>query len=117
MNVLYTLERNFGCRLYEFIYKGLKTVFIENGKIRVGVIVDRGTDIFEFLYKSKDVDFMWRSFKGIKGSNFCPGSSLEEGNILDFYHGGWQELFPNAGDAGKYKGAYLPFHGELYSST
>lgn len=116
MNVLYTHERNFGCRLHEFVYKGLKTVFIENEKIRVGIIVDRGTDIFEFWYKSKNVDFMWRSFRGVKGSIFFPGSCAKEGNILDFYHGGWQELFPNAGDAGKYKGAYLPFHGELYSS-
>jgi len=63
MNVLYTHERNFGCRLHEFVYKGLKTVFIENEKIRVGIIVDRGTDIFEFWYKSKNVDFMWRSFR------------------------------------------------------
>jgi hypothetical protein len=83
MSVLYTHERNFGCRLHEFIYRGLKIIYIENEKIRVGVILDRGTDIFEFLYKPKDVDFIWRSFNGIKTSNFYPGSSLKGGNILD----------------------------------
>jgi hypothetical protein len=112
---LYTHERNFGCRLYEVIYKGLKTIFLENEKIKVGILVDRGTDIFEFLYKPKDIDFMWRSYLGIKKSNFLPASYLEEGNFLDFYHGGWQELFPNGGDPQKYKGALLPQHGELYT--
>ena len=115
MNITYTHERNFGCRFFEVIYKGHRTIFLENEKIRVGILVDRGTDIFEFLYKPKDTDFMWRSYLGIKDAKFFPASGSEDGNILDFYQGGWQELFPNAGTAGMYKGAKFPFHGELYS--
>ena len=112
---LYTHERNFGCRFYEVIYKGLKTIFLENEKIRVGILVDKGTDIFEFLYKPKDIDFMWKSYLGIKGSNFLPSSFQENGNFLDLYFGGWQELFPNGGDAVVYKGAKLPMHGEVHT--
>jgi len=52
---------------------------------------------------------MWRSYLGIKDSRFFPASGLENGNILDFYHGGWQELFTNAGTVGIYKGAKFPF--------
>ncbi|MCL5069720.1 MAG: aldose 1-epimerase [Actinobacteria bacterium] len=117
MSILYTHERNFGCRLNEFIYKGLKILILENERIRVSIIVDRGTDIFEFLYKPKDIDFMWRSFRGIRSLNFLPGNYLNEGNFSEFYYGGWQELFPNAGDSGTYKGVRLPLHGELYSAS
>ncbi len=117
MNITYTHERNFGCRFFEVIYKGHRTIFLENEKIRIGILVDRGTDIFEFLYKPKDTDFMWRSYLGIKDAKFFPASGPEDGNILDFYSGGWQELFPNAGTAGIYKGAKFPFHGELYSCS
>jgi len=113
--LLYTHERNFGCRFYEVTYKGLKTIFLENEKIRVGILADEGTDIFEFLYKPKDIDFMWRSYTGIKNSKFLPSSYMGDGNFLDFYHGGWQELFPNGGESQVYKGAFLPMHGELYT--
>ena len=33
--------------------------------------------------------------------------------FMDFYPGGWQELFPNAGNNCVYKGAELGFHGEI----
>ncbi len=92
--MLYTHERNFGCRCRELFYKGLRTIFLENEKIRVGILVDKGTDIFEFLYKPKDVNFMWKSYLGIKDTNFIPASYIKEGNFLDFYNGGWPELFP-----------------------
>ncbi len=56
--ILYNHERNYGCRICEVIYKGLKTVFLENEKIRIGILADKGTDIFEFLYEPKEIDFM-----------------------------------------------------------
>lgn len=113
--ILYNHERNYGCRICEVIYKGLKTVFLENEKVRIGILADKGTDIFEFLYKPKDIDFMWRSYIGIKGPDFLPSSYLQEGNFLDLYFGGWQELFPNGGDSVEYKGARLPMHGEIHT--
>lgn len=113
--ILYKHERNYGCRILEVIFKGFKTLFLENEKIRVGILVEKGTDIFEFLYKPNDVDFMWRSYIGIKEKDFLPVIYNKNGNFLDLYHGGWQELFPNAGDAVEYKGAYLPQHGEVHS--
>ncbi len=107
--------RNFGCRLIEVIYKGYKTLFVENQKIRIGVLVDKGCDIFEFLNKPLDIDFLWRSYQGIRQKNFFSSIFSKEGNFLDLYYGGWQELFPNAGDSVNYKGAELPQHGEIHS--
>ncbi len=113
--ILYNHERNYGCRILEVLYKGFKTIFLENEKIRIGILAEKGTDIFEFLYKPNDVDFMWRSYTGIKGTDFLPAGHMQNGNFLDLYHGGWQELFPNGGDAVVYKGANLPMHGEIHT--
>ena len=35
--------------------------------------------------------------------------------FFDTYEGGWQELFPSIGTATTYRGAKLPFHGEVHS--
>ena len=111
----YFHNRNYGCRIFEFLYKGLKTVFIENEKIKIGILVDRGADIFQFQYKPVDIDFLWKSYQGVKRGDFNPASSSKDGKFLDYYHGGWQELFPNGGDQVVYKGANLPMHGEIHS--
>ncbi len=110
----YTHERNYGCRIREYIYHGLKTLTLENELIKVSLLVDKGTDIFEFLYKPLDLDVLWHSFNGIKSpAAFTATKQDPRGPFLDFYEGGWQELFPNIGDNCVYKGAPLGAHGEV----
>ena len=55
--IFYTHERNFGCRLREYLYKGLRVVTLENELLRVSILADKGTDIFEFLYTPLDVGY------------------------------------------------------------
>jgi hypothetical protein len=111
--IFYTHERNFGCRLREYIYKGLRTVTLENEALRVSVLVDKGTDIFEFLYKPLDVDFMWRSPWGIRNpASFVATSHYDGSAFLDFYEGGWQDCMPTGGDPCEYKGLPFGAHGE-----
>src|SRR5262245_9244448 len=91
-------DRNYGCRLIEFNLKGHRCVAVENELLRVTVLADKGTDIYEFLYKPLDIDFMWRSWVGLRDrSHFVPTSTRENGAYMDYYEGGWQELFPNCG--------------------
>ena len=48
----YIHERNYGCRISaDYAYRGLKTVVMENRKLRISILADKGTTIFEFLYK------------------------------------------------------------------
>lgn len=112
----YTHERNFGCRLNdELVYRGLRTLVMENELIRVSILLDQGTDIFEFLYKPTDTDFMWRSPAGVrKQGSFAPSSYLSGGTFMDHYEGGWQELVPQGGGKCQYKGAELGQHGEVF---
>jgi hypothetical protein len=110
----YHHNRNYGCRLVEFILKGHRCVALENELLRVTVVVDKGTDIYEFLYKPLDVDFMWRSWSGLRErSHFVPTSARQNGAYMDYYEGGWQELFPNCGGASLHQGAEIGQHGEV----
>jgi len=64
------IYRNHGCRITdELVYKGMRTIILENELIRVGILIDKGTDIFEFLYKPTDTDFLLRSPIGLSNRN------------------------------------------------
>jgi galactose mutarotase-like enzyme len=109
----YTQFRNYGCRIKEYIYHGMRTVCMENDIIKVVVLADKGTDIIEFVYKPLDIDFLWHSFNGVRNpADFMQTRESFGGAFLDLYEGGWQELFPNIGDPCEYKGAFLGIHGE-----
>lgn len=114
MEPYYTHERNFGCRIVETIYRGLRTVTLENETIRVSFLADKGTDIIEFLHKPTDTDFMWRSPLGVRNpATFVPTIPRPEGAFLDYYHGGWQECLPTGGDDATYGGTAFGPHGEV----
>jgi len=95
----YVHERNYGCRVKdELTYRGLLIMTLENKLLRISVLLDQGTDIFEFLHKPTDTDFMWHSPTGVRGAASAPPSSyLESGCVMVFYVGGWQELVPHRG--------------------
>lgn len=85
----YCHERNYGCRIKdELIYRGLHIIVMENEKIKVSIVVDKGTE-------------------------HLPTVARSEGNFMDYYEGGWQELLPNPGFPCVYKGAQLGLHGEV----
>lgn len=107
--------RNCGCRVTDaYTFHGYRTIVMENELLRVSILADKGTDIFEFLYKPTDTDFMWRSPVGFRHpSNFVPSSSPKQGFFMDYYHGGWQEIFPVGGIASEHKGAEWGLHGEV----
>lgn len=109
----YNHNRNYGCRVTEFTHKGYRCVALENEKLRATVIADKGADIYELLYKPRDTDFMWRTRTGlVERSHFVPTTVREPGAHMDYYEGGWQELFPNCGGLSLHQGAEVGQHGE-----
>jgi hypothetical protein len=108
-------DRNFGCRIKDdLVYRGIKTVIIENDMLRVGILQGKGSDIFEFLYKPFDLDFIWLSPIGIKNpSGYIITKNQSGGRFMDFYEGGWQEIFPNGGDPSSCEGAEFGQHDEV----
>jgi hypothetical protein len=111
---MYTYGRKTGCRIsLDYVYRGMRIAYLENEAVRVGVLLDKGADIFEFVYKPKDIDFMWQSPIEMR-KPFVATNAMKEGAFHDYYYGGWQEVLPSAGWATEpYEGAEQGLHGEV----
>jgi galactose mutarotase-like enzyme len=110
----YLHERNFGCRVTEVIYRGLRSFYLENELLRVLILADKGGDIVEFVHKPTDTDFLWRSPNGVRDPRgFVATAQRPEGAFLDFYPGGWQDCLPTGGDATDFAGTRHGPHGEF----
>lgn len=92
---------------------GMLALHLENNLVRIGVLPDRGSDIFEFRYKPKNMDFLLRLKKGIRNprTHFSQLRSTRT-QFEDYYYGGWQVCLPNS-PAFNYRGAELGQHGEV----
>lgn len=111
---VYRPQRNWGARILECQYKGMRVVFLENELLRVGVLADKGTDVFEFNYKPRDMDFVWLTAGGVKNpTSYLSTSPDPMATFMDYYPGGWQEIFPNGGAPSSYLGATFGQHGEV----
>lgn len=106
--------RHYACRILDdLLYKGYRTVFLENDLLRIGILLDKGADLFQFTYKPADLDYLWRSPVGLlHRDRFVATRASSSGAFLDAYHGGWQEILPGGGPA-EYRGAELGLHGEV----
>src|SRR4030042_5363648 len=111
---MYTYGRKTGCRIsLDYTYRGMRVAFLENDLIRVGVLLDKGADVFEFTLKPRDLDFIWQSPIEMR-KPFIATSALPEGAFHDYFYGGWQEVLPSAGWASEpYLGRYQGLHGEV----
>ena len=109
----YWHERNFACRLREFVYRGHRCVSLENQQLRVVIAADKGADIIEFLYKPLDVDALWHSPTGLRAfDHYRASSPLAEGQFRQYYPGGWHEMLPNGAAPCSHRGAHFGQHGE-----
>ncbi len=100
------------CRITDAVPdRGPRAVRIENDLLAATILVDKGADIVELIYKPREMDVLWKS---PWGSFAGTGVRAADSQVawLESYEGGWQELFPNAGDSCLYKGVELGFHGE-----
>ena len=111
----YQDERNHGCRVSDaWTYRGLKTAILENELLRIVVLIDKGADIYQFVHKPTDVDFLWRSPWGVRDpSKFIPTTGSPWGSWLDVYEGGWQTVLPGGGFPSVYGGADMGLHAEV----
>ena len=110
----YLVQRNWGPRVRELVYHGLRLVVLENERLRVGVLAGKGTDVVEFLYKPRDLDFAWLTAGGVRNPTAYLSTSPDPlATFVDSYPGGWQEVFPNSGAPSTYLGAQFEQHGEV----
>ncbi|MEM2358855.1 MAG: aldose 1-epimerase [Nitrososphaerota archaeon] len=95
-------------------YRDMRTLIIENSRIRLVILLDKGADIIELRYKPLDLDLMWHSPTGWRNPVMETSPNPNNmGGFLDYYGGGWQDIVPSAGGASvTHRGAALGIHGE-----
>ena len=108
----YASSRADGTRILEYTHRGLRHVRMENDLLQVTVLLDKGADIIEFLYKKKDIELMHRMPGGIRETaKFIPTCNSATGAFFDYYPGGWQVALPG-GNPRNQNGAETGLHGE-----
>ena len=93
---------------------GHRAITLENDRVAVTVLPEKGADIYALIFKPKAMDVLWKSPWGLQRRGYS--GVFKGGNTeaawMDQYEGGWQEIFPNGGDECVYQNAPLNFHGE-----
>ena len=113
METSHSNTRSYGARVNEFAHLGYAALSLENEKVKIVLLPDKGSDVIEFCYKPLDLDFMWASQPGLQRSGAVQTPSAPGNAFLDCYPGGWQEILPNFGDRCEYKGVKLDMHDEI----
>ncbi len=91
---MFTHGRKSGCRIsLDYTYRDLKVAFLENETLRVGILVDKGADVFKLTYKPRNLDFLWQSPIPLR-KPFVATSALPEGAFFDYYTGAGRKCFP-----------------------
>lgn len=101
------------CTVQELaLARGVRAVRIENDLLAATVLVEKGADIYELIYKPRGLDVLWKSPWGLRNPH-APQSTVHSlPTFIEHYAGGWQEIFPSGGGPCTYKGVELNFHGE-----
>lgn len=111
---MHRVQRNWGARVREFTYLGMRLIVLENEFLRIGVLAGKGTDIVEFNYKPRDLDFTWLTAGGVRNPTAYLSTNPDPlATFIDYYLGGWQEIFPSGGAPSEAFGAAFGQHGEV----
>ena len=92
---------------------GWRALTLRNGRIEVTVLPEKGCEIHELVDRSTGVDVLFKAPWGLQPPGAPPREGWDGMEFLANYAGGWQELFPSCNDPCTFRGAELPFHGEV----
>lgn len=91
----------------------MRTLTLENKNLRVSILLDKGSDVFELIYKPLDLDLMWHSPTGYRNPTTHIQDVSSSADVFhDFYGGGWNDIFPNYGNPSTHRGANFVGHAE-----
>jgi hypothetical protein len=101
------------CSVRQSSVEGWTAVELENDRLRVTVLPDKGADIYAVVDVESGVDALFKAPWGLQPPGSLPREGSDGVEFLANYEGGWQELLPNANDACTHDGSDIPFHGEI----
>ncbi len=96
------MHRNYGCRLtQDLVYQQYRAIMLENEKLQIILLLDRGGEPIRFLHKASDTDFIWMTRLGL-----LPPHGLYPDYQMT-YPGGWQEMMPEVSYTHTYRGVVV----------
>lgn len=101
------------CRVTTGDIVGWSSVVLENDDLQVTVLPDKGAEIHQIVAVRSGTEILFQGPWGLRppGADPLPGSGDDA--FMWNYAGGWQELFPSVNEPCAYRGAPIPFHGEV----
>jgi len=89
-------------------YRDFEVITLENKYLRLDILPELGANIYNFIDKPSDHNFLWHN------PRIYPRKVPFGGNYDDNFSGGWDDIFPN--DPPEQFGAEIyPDHGEIWS--
>jgi len=107
-------DRHYGCRVNDRItWQGMRALLLQNELLQIVVLVDKGSEIIQFLYKPLDIDFLWHAPRPLHDPRqFTTSAGSPVTPFFDHWAGGWFEVLPNGGTACEIQNAPLGFFAE-----
>jgi len=106
-------RRENGCRGRLVRWEGHELIELENAQLLVRVSLTRGAEILELRDRRTDRDILWHGHDDVvRNRGGVPSVNLKDGNFLDHFSGGWQEVLPSAQFPSSLHGAAQGVHGE-----
>lgn len=102
-----------GCAITRGEESGWPAIRLVDGVWTATVLPDRGAEIASLRHHRSGVELLFRAPWGLGPPGSPPRAGSHGDPFLGGYAGGWQELFPNTGDACSVDGADHPFHGDV----
>jgi galactose mutarotase-like enzyme len=99
-------------RVVETRRRGWDVIRLSGAHMEIDVVPGKGTDIVAARAQPSGVDVLWSTPWGLRPRGSVPLAQRSEERFLENYPGGWQMVFPNAGDPSDEGGAEQGFHGE-----
>jgi hypothetical protein len=93
---------------YDWSYRGLKVVTMENRYLKIVILPEAGAKIWQITYKPLDAELLWNN------PRIAPSRVSINSHYDDVWSGGWDELFPND-EIAVIEGESYPDHGELWT--
>lgn len=110
------VHRHHGCRVTEWRWRGYRMISLENDKLRVTFLANRGCEVHEIRHKASDIDVLAHTFRELPDFDaYIPSTAMEKDVWFDFYTGGWQTSFPMGFPPGFHAGVNHASHAEVSS--
>jgi galactose mutarotase-like enzyme len=94
---------------------GWRALVFGDDELEVTVLPEKGAEIHSLVHRPSGTELLFHAPWGLQPPDAPPRAGADGHAFLERYAGGWQELFPSANDPTTYRGAPIPFHGEVAS--